>query len=336
MHDVIFRQFIEYMIEYQYIVAPLVGGLIGYITNDIAIRMLFRPHKAKYLFGRRLPFTPGIIPKEKGRLAESIGNVISENLMSKDVLEKYLLSDVMLSKIRSSVNGFIKKQKNNGESLKSFLSHYISEKEIDSLFQSANENISKQISVRLSDSKLGNQIAHLAVDQVIRKIEKNEFTEILSDLKNAVGVGGLATKLFGKNILKEFFSALRQPVEEHLGKQINNILQENSEKMSAQLIGDESQKLLSTSVRELLKGKDEQLAHASSMVLSLYTKVIKEHLPKILSSIDISTIVRERINEMDVCEAEKIILQVLDKELKAIVWLGALLGLIMGCINIVI
>ena len=26
-----------------YIIAPLLGGVIGYITNDIAIRMLFRP-----------------------------------------------------------------------------------------------------------------------------------------------------------------------------------------------------------------------------------------------------------------------------------------------------
>ena len=44
--------------ETTYFVAPLLGGLIGYITNDIAIRMLFRPHKAKYLFGIHIPFTP--------------------------------------------------------------------------------------------------------------------------------------------------------------------------------------------------------------------------------------------------------------------------------------
>ena len=54
--------------ETTYFIAPLLGGLIGYITNDIAIRMLFRPHKAKYLFGIHIPFTPGIIPKEKGRI----------------------------------------------------------------------------------------------------------------------------------------------------------------------------------------------------------------------------------------------------------------------------
>ena len=47
-----------------YIIAPLLGGVIGYITNDIAIRMLFRPHKAKYLFGIHL--LQASSPRRKG------------------------------------------------------------------------------------------------------------------------------------------------------------------------------------------------------------------------------------------------------------------------------
>lgn len=90
-------------IEASYIIAPLLGGVIGYITNDIAIRMLFRPHKAKYIMGVHIPFTPGIIPKEKGRIADAIGGVISENLMNKDVLERYLLSDDMVGNVRCNM-----------------------------------------------------------------------------------------------------------------------------------------------------------------------------------------------------------------------------------------
>ena len=94
-----------------YILTPILGGVIGYITNDIAIRMLFRPHTAKYLFGIRIPFTPGLIPKEKARIASSIGDAISENLMSKEVLQKYLLSEDMVTKLRSSVENFLNGQK---------------------------------------------------------------------------------------------------------------------------------------------------------------------------------------------------------------------------------
>lgn len=101
--------------DLSYIIAPLLGGVIGYITNDIAIRMLFRPHTAKFVFGIHIPFTPGIIPKEKGRIAEAIGGVISENLMNKEVLEKYLLSEDMIGKVRSAVEEFIAKQQQNQE-----------------------------------------------------------------------------------------------------------------------------------------------------------------------------------------------------------------------------
>ena len=33
---------------FSFIVAPIVGGVIGYVTNDIAIRMLFRPHTGQH------------------------------------------------------------------------------------------------------------------------------------------------------------------------------------------------------------------------------------------------------------------------------------------------
>lgn len=117
--------------ETSYIIAPLLGGVIGYITNDIAIRMLFRPHTAKYVFGIHIPFTPGIIPKEKGRIAEAIGGVISENLMNKEVLEKYLLSEDMVGKVRSAVDEFIivTQQKNN-ETTSQFLGHFCQKKKL--------------------------------------------------------------------------------------------------------------------------------------------------------------------------------------------------------------
>ena len=44
--------------------------------------------------------------------------------------------------------------------------------------------------------------------------------------------------------------------------------------------------------------------------------------------------VESRINEMDMNEVEKIIFEVIDKELKAIVWFGALLGFIIGWMNL--
>ena len=84
---------------FHYLIGPAVGAVIGCFTNYIAIRMMFRPHTAKYFMGIHIPFTPGIIPKEKSRIASSIGKAVSENLMNREVLEKSLLSPEMLEKM---------------------------------------------------------------------------------------------------------------------------------------------------------------------------------------------------------------------------------------------
>lgn len=320
--------------ETTYFIAPLLGGLIGYITNDIAIRMLFRPHKAKYLLGIHIPFTPGIIPKEKGRIAEAIGGVISENLMNNEVLEKYLLSDEMIGKVRSAVEGFISTQQQNQESVARFLGHYLSKDEIDSIAQNINQSITKQTYEKLADSSVGDKVAHIAIDHVAQKLTIDGAQELLSGIGGALGgLKGMAAGLFGGNIVAKFLGMLREPAEHFLAKNINTMLRDNGEEIVSNMIGGEVDHFLDKPVCKLLEGHEEQLAQTVDSIESIYRSIITEHLPKILESIDISKIVRERINEMDVNETEKLIFQVMDKELKAIVWLGALLGLLMGCIN---
>ncbi|MCI6461467.1 MAG: DUF445 family protein [Prevotella sp.] len=325
------------MFEVSYILAPALGGIIGYITNDIAIRMLFRPHKAKYIMGLHVPFTPGIIPKEKGRIADAIGGVISENLMNKDVLERYLLSDDMVSKVRLSVEEFIEIQKHNIETVKEFLGHYLSDDEIATISQNVNESITKQTYTKLSDASVGEKVAHIAIDHVAEKLSIDGAQELLAGLGGAMrGIGGMAAGLFGGNIVARFLGMLREPAEHFLANNINTMLKNNGEDIVSNMVGGEVEGFLNMPVCKLLEGHDDQLKQVVNTVESIYRSTINDHLPKILESIDISKIVRERINEMDVNETEKLIFQVMDKELKAIVWLGALLGLVMGSLNCLI
>lgn len=317
-----------------YILAPFLGGVIGYITNDIAIRMLFRPHTAKFLFGMHIPFTPGLIPKEKARIAVSIGDAISENLMSNDVLQRYLLSEEMIAKLRSSVEEFLDAQRVNEETVMEFLSHYLSEEEIAAIALGINESLTDQVSVKLVDPAVGKQVAKLAMDHVADKLNGEGAQILLGGLGGLIGgLGGAAAALFGGNIVGKFLSMLREPAEDYLANNINDILKTNGKQFVSNMVGDGVNTFLNKKVCDLLKGHDEQLAQTVNTVESLYRTVINEHLPKIIDSIDISKIVRERINEMDVNETEKLIFQVMKKELKAIVWLGALLGMVIGSIN---
>nr|WP_174762917.1 DUF445 family protein [Anabaena sp. UHCC 0187] len=70
-----------------YISPPILGGVIGYYTNDIAIKMLFRPYKAIYILGRKLPFTPGLIPSNQERLGQNIANAIMKSLLTPEEMQ---------------------------------------------------------------------------------------------------------------------------------------------------------------------------------------------------------------------------------------------------------
>jgi uncharacterized membrane protein YheB (UPF0754 family) len=66
---------------------PVVGGVIGYFTNDIAIKMLFRPYRAFYVGKQRIPFTPGLIPSNQERLAKRISDTIMGSLLTPEELQ---------------------------------------------------------------------------------------------------------------------------------------------------------------------------------------------------------------------------------------------------------
>ena len=333
--------------ELNYIVGPAVGAVIGFITNDIAIRMLFRPHQAKYICGIHIPFTPGIIPKERGRIAASIGNAISVNLMNKEVLEKNLLSDEMLGKISDAIYDFFHKQQQNPETLRQLLGHYLSEEELNSAAHSVGAELTALIHRKLADPNVGNQIAHVAVQHVMKKMQHagSSLGDALKDdgIGQGGGIGDMLGRAFGslfgnkaKETDSDFIAALAEPVEQLLAKNINEMLQNNSQQIIGDLISTETNHLLDQPMKTLLAGKEQQIEQVRNSILQLYRNVITNELPRILEAVNISKIVEERINEMDVNETEHLIFSVMDKELKAIVWLGAGLGFIMGFINALI
>jgi uncharacterized membrane protein YheB (UPF0754 family) len=67
---------------------PITGGIIGYYTNDLAIKMLFRPYRAVKIGELVVPFTPGLIPRNQDRLALRISNAIMSSLLTPDEMHK--------------------------------------------------------------------------------------------------------------------------------------------------------------------------------------------------------------------------------------------------------
>jgi uncharacterized membrane protein YheB (UPF0754 family) len=86
-----------------WIVPPLVGAIIGYFTNWLAIKMLFRPLKPIYLGRFKLPFTPGILPRERRRLTDSVGETVSKELLTGEVFRGRLEDPALREKIDEAV-----------------------------------------------------------------------------------------------------------------------------------------------------------------------------------------------------------------------------------------
>ncbi|WP_434303549.1 DUF445 family protein [Clostridium botulinum] len=111
----------------KFLIASIIGGIIGYLTNWIAIKMLFRPYEEKKIFGMKVPFTPGLIPKEKTRIAKSVGNAIGEHLLSSEIIVKSLCSENMNNRlkiwIRQKVYSLITTKKTLEDKFKEFLDY---------------------------------------------------------------------------------------------------------------------------------------------------------------------------------------------------------------------
>lgn len=134
----------------------------------------------------------------------------------------------------------------------------------------------------------------------------------------------------------KFINLIALPAEQLLAKNINEMLANNSHELIHELLDKGTDRLLSMQMCEIIKEHPEQIITLKTCIISTYQKTISEQLPRILNSINISKVVEERINEMDVQEVEQLLFQIMDKELKAIIWLGGLLGFIMGFVMIFI
>ncbi|MEQ6377257.1 DUF445 family protein [Bacillaceae bacterium S4-13-58] len=60
----------------------IIGAVIGGVTNSLAIKMLFRPYRPVYIGKKRFPFTPGLIPKRREELAEQLGKIVVQHLLT--------------------------------------------------------------------------------------------------------------------------------------------------------------------------------------------------------------------------------------------------------------
>ncbi len=297
----------DYMEILKMFSGPLIGAVIGYFTNMIAVKMLFYPKREIRLFGLKLPLTPGVIPKGRPRLASSIGEVIEKHLLTKEDITGHLLSegaekqvtDAVMKRlsgnIREEILGFTHMDESEYEQKKSALTRALSA-QIISAIQSTD-----------------------ATGAVMEA-----FSDALTEKYNATPLKLLVNERTVRTVM--------QPTKEML----DTMIDQRGAEYVVPILDSKLNEADSQSGLELLGQFDVDEAAVRSAVTDAYRNIVNQCADGILQSVNITALVEDKINAMPIDELEKLVQDVMKKELNAIVNLGALIGFILGLLNLII
>ncbi len=290
-----------------YIIEPLMGAIIGLITNSLAIRMLFRPYEAKYIGRFRIPFTPGLIPKEKERIAKAIGEVIAQYLLDDVTITNAICSDEVKSKAQNTFHKYIEKI----SVVDKTLSEYLEDKGIMNACNIAEAYVSSSFS-----------------DYVVRECVESDMVDgvVNSALDSVVKNLNPLVAMMAKNAIEDSRTEIIEKVKTTAKEKGPGVI---SGYIDSRYIGIMDKKMSEIAV--MAQSREKEIVE---MVWSKYTDFIKNKSASMLRFLNLKQIVEDKINSYNLRDLEMMINSIAKKELNALVYLGGLLGFLMGLVNI--
>ncbi|MDO5784293.1 MAG: DUF445 family protein [Eubacteriales bacterium] len=287
---------------------PLIGAVIGYCTNYIAVKMLFRPLHPVRLFGKQLPFTPGIIPKGQARLAHAIGNVVGTTLLTEEDMQQLLLSEDVERKLRDGIQTML--EENADTQLKDICLKLTDETQYDVGRAVMQEKATDMLADRVNQMHLGETIAQQVLEAVQQKVS-----------------GSLIGMMLSGDMLNSFAEPIRAGIDHYL--------EGNAYALLYPQVGEVLGEAETKSVQELDALLHEltgvQLADA---VMKLYQAMVAHKAADMLHMLDLGRVAEEKVLSLQPEELEGLVMSVMKKELGAVVSLGALVGFVLGLLNL--
>lgn len=256
-----------------YIIGALIGAVIGYITNWLAIKMLFRPREAKYIFGMKLPFTPGLIPKEKSRIANKVGETVGTHLLNSDSLSKALKDDKIKAKFNEVAKEKINQIINSNSTLENSLKNTLGENYY-ALKGNMIDNIAKTILESIQEEEFKNKVKFYIVDSIKERLNKNP--EKIIDFINSnkfreVIINTLEEEktrdIIGKALLKEVKTLEKEDLT------IEEVIPENIKPYIEEYVKSQKDTLVDI-IKNLLR--DDEVSHKIK-------SAINDNIPSIVS-----------------------------------------------------
>jgi len=292
-----------------WIMPPLIGAIIGYITNAVAIKMLFRPLVEIRVFGLRLPFTPGIFPRERHKLAASIGRMVEQELLTPGVIRDRLAKTEVRENIGITLGSYTE------QILDRPLSYWLEERPGDLPLAELSNNF---VNSGVFDSFLG---------ELIRIMLMGRDTET-----------GQGSTSWIKSRLRDFGSIFVPPaknlIKNGLVRDIKNQAQ-GGPSIYRQALESIIEKYPGITLGEFLSLGKPQKQKMDNFLSLKVVDTLDDNIEGALSSVNVNSLVTDRINSLDLPRVEKIILDVMAGQLKWINVFGAILGALIGLVQVI-
>ncbi len=340
---------------------PFVGATIGYFTNWLAIKMIFRPYEEKRIFGVKVPFTPGLIAVERERITTQIGYVITNHLLTNDDLKNKILTFEFDEHVLTIINSLELHIKENDQSLEDFLKTLLKDdyeiklSEIKSFANNYLTNSFKAVKSAEDIEKLEKDLSLILPDilEIVKTVfEKNMYNidAMLMSFFDEMIAGlfqGFGALLAGFVSSEKLYSTLQNKIVSSIDDDkegiTNKIVASITSSKDTQAEDFSLENITDVVINNLLSKKISnfsaifELLKKDSVVSAISTKFktyLANEINTILSNLDINNLILAKMDEMPLSEIEALIMTIAKREIKAITNIGGVLGFIIGLLSI--
>lgn len=287
---------------------PVIGAVIGYFTNYIAVKMLFHPRNPVKIGKYTLPFTPGIIPGRKKDLARAIGHTVEDELFGANEVRRILLDEKTEEAVAGGIAKEVENVLNSEESMGSMLSGVMGEEKYEEKKKCLQSMVTDRITDRIGQMNLGHLLMDKGAD-VIRQVISNPFVAMF--------------------LTPDLLHSFEEPINEH----VNQWLEAEGKAVIQGYVEEETENLTEKPLKELIGESDQYMPAVKSALCRAYEHFVENNADSVVKQFRIQEIIEERIAAMSNESLEEMILSVMKNELGMIVKLGAVIGFVIGILN---
>jgi len=371
------------------------AGMVGYFTNFLAIKMLFQPKHGKVLGWS------GLVPKNKPKIAKSLGESIQKNLLHPDIIlayiyERNLVEDGLQKIVKEIdealrndeirivlVNKIISMLKKRGPEILEVVFDFSHEtihkmskqpEEIQKLWIYTRSRLTEYLIEEVNREEIGGQLRILLLEEMPKLANMlNEGLEDYLQKKNTLGKIGIGVKKvfsFNEEAIRELLERFVKDPE--TSDQFMNLLDQVMLRAQERLNSKETQEFITSKISDWLTASGDyarqnllptgierlesylddpanwQEIEKNFLRAVEWVKIrileflkspdgeiyLRKNIEKFVHKINVTQLVEERVMELDTDELESMILDNTGGNLVVIQFLGGILGMIAGLIQV--